>query len=47
VGVCNFAQDKNKSGTYASPASIHHILDANGFEELHAPSVADIFEKVT
>jgi hypothetical protein len=47
TGVANFAQDRSGTGIYASPASIHHILDANGFEELHAPSVADLLEKVT
>jgi thiol-disulfide isomerase/thioredoxin len=37
AGVCDFAEPRGNHGLYASPASIHRVLDRNRLTALHAP----------
>jgi hypothetical protein len=37
AGVCDFAEPRGNHGLYASPASIHKVLDRNNLTALYAP----------
>ncbi len=38
AGVCDFAEPRGNHGLYASPRSIHHLLDRNNLTALYAPA---------
>jgi thiol-disulfide isomerase/thioredoxin len=38
AGVCDFAEPRGDHGLYASPRSIHHVLDRNNLTALYAPT---------
>jgi thiol-disulfide isomerase/thioredoxin len=40
AGVCDFAEPRGKRGLYASPRSIHRLLDRNNLQVCYNPSAA-------
>lgn len=40
AGVCDFAEPRGNHGLYASPRSIHHLLDRNRLTALYTPATS-------